>query len=56
MSNLKSKMEAFSKKTASNVAVEGWETRYGKSVRVVKRSQGGQFVSNVSAKQLSKTV
>lgn len=50
--DLKSKMRDFSNKSADNTAVEAWETRYGNSVRVVKRRAGGQFVSNVSAKQL----
>ena len=50
--NLKSKMREFSKKEAHSTSVEAWGTRYGDSVRVVKRAEGGQFVSNVSAKQL----
>ncbi len=54
--NLKSKMTAFSTKPAAVAEVEAWQTRFGKSVRVVKRTGGGQFVSNVSAKQLAKTV
>ncbi len=54
--NLKNKMTAFSMKPAALAEVEAWETRFGKSVRVVKRRENGQFVSNVSAKQLAKTV
>lgn len=56
MSNLKSKMKQFSSKSAPRTEVEGWETRFGKSVRVVKRDNAGRFISNVSAKQLSKTL
>ena len=54
--NLKDKMNAFSRKPAPIAEVEAWQTRFGRSVRVVKRTGGGQFVSNVSAKQLAKTV
>lgn len=54
--NLKAKMTAFSKKPAPVAEIEAWETRFGKSVRIVKRTTKGQFVSNVSAKQLAKTV
>jgi hypothetical protein len=39
--------------TASgNAAIEPWKTRFGTSVRFVKRSSNGTFVSNVSAKQV----
>lgn len=48
---LKSKMREFSVKPSDSTAIELWGTRYGDSVRVVKRSKG-KFVSNVSAKQL----
>ncbi len=54
--NLKAKMTAFSTKPAPVAEVEACETRFGKSVRVVKRRENGQFVANVSAKQLAKTV
>jgi len=54
--NLKAKMTAFSMKPAPLAEVEAWETRFGKSVRIVKRRNNGQFVSNVSAKQLSTLV
>ena len=47
-------MKAFSNAAAPVTAVEGWDTRFGKSVRVVKRRKTGQFISNVSAKQLAK--
>lgn len=56
MANLRDKMVTFSNKRADITAIEGWETRFGKSVRVVKRDGGGRFISNVSAKQLSKTL
>lgn len=56
MNTLKNKMKTFSSKAAPKTSVEGWDTRFGKSVRVVKRASDGTFISNVSAKQLSKTV
>lgn len=49
---LKDKMDRFSEARAASTSVEGWDTRHGKSVRVVKRTKG-RFVSNVSAKQLA---
>lgn len=52
--NLRDKMIAFSKKPAAIAEIEGWETRNGKSVRVVKRNADGTFVSNVSARQIAK--
>lgn len=48
-----SKFETFNKATASKTAVEKWSTRFGVSTRVVKRTKG-QFVTNVSAKQMIK--
>lgn len=56
MNKTKATMAAFSRKTAPVMEVEAWETRFGKSVRVVKRRKDGQFVTNVSAKQLAKIV
>lgn len=53
--NLRDKMIAFSKKPAPIAEIEGWETRNGKSVRVVKRAADGTFISNVSARQIAKT-
>ena len=60
------KFETFNKATAQKIAVEKWNTRvhkaakseekntrFGVSTRVVKRTKG-QFVTNVSAKQLIK--
>jgi len=47
------KFETFNKATAQRIAVEKWNTRHGVSTRVVKRTKG-QFVTNVSAKQLIK--
>ena len=47
------KFETFNKATAQQIAVEKWNTRFGVSTRVVKRTKG-QFVTNVSAKQLIK--
>lgn len=38
---------------ADQISVEGWLTRYGYSRRVVKRTSGGQFASNVSLRQLA---
>ena len=47
------KFETFNKATAQRIAVEKWSTRFGASTRVVKRTNG-QFVTNVSAKQMIK--
>lgn len=38
---------------ADQISVEGWFTRYGYSRRIVKRTSGGQFTSNVSLNQLA---
>ena len=40
--------------TAGFANVEVWETRFGRSTRVVKRTSSGQFKNNKSAKQLLK--
>lgn len=48
------KFETFNKATAQKIAVEKWDTRFGKSPRVVKRNADGTFVSNVSARQMIK--
>ena len=40
-------------KAEGTVSVEKWSTRFGVSVRVVKRN-AGRFVNNKSAKQLVK--
>lgn len=47
------KIVKFVNTPAVQTYIEGWETRYGYSVRVVKRTSGGQFVSNVSLSQLA---
>lgn len=52
--NLRDKMIAFSKKPAAIAEIEGWHTKNGKSVRVVKRNADGTFVSNLSARQIAK--
>lgn len=51
--NLRTKMIAFSKKPAAIAEIEGWHTKNGKSVRVVKRNADGTFVSNLSARQIA---
>jgi hypothetical protein len=38
----------------SKTEIELWETRFGPSVRVVKRSTKGQFEDNKSFKQIVK--
>lgn len=38
----------------SKTAMELWATRFGPSVRVVKRTKTGQFVDNKSFEQLLK--
>lgn len=38
----------------SKTALELWETRFGTSARIVKRSAKGQFEGNKSFKQLIK--
>lgn len=48
------KIQTFNATPAAKVDVERWSTRFGTSARVVKRTSGGQFVNNVSAKQLLK--
>lgn len=49
-----SKFATFNRTPADKTAVERWSTRFGASARVVKRSTNGQFVTNVSAKQMIK--
>lgn len=39
---------------ATPAQIEKWSTRFGVSVRVVKRTNSGQFINNKSAKQLLK--
>ena len=51
--NIRTKMIAFSKKPAAIAEIEGWHTKNGKSVRVVKRNADGTFVSNLSARQIA---
>lgn len=52
------KLEIVTRFASANgsAQVETWDTRFGKSKRVVKRNSdgSGRFVDNVSAKQLSK--
>jgi hypothetical protein len=48
------KIETFNQTPASKTDVEKWDTRFGKSPRVVKRNADGTFVSNVSARQMIK--
>jgi hypothetical protein len=38
----------------TKTAIELWETRFGTSARIVKRSAKGQFEGNKSFKQLIK--
>ena len=49
-----SKFKTFNQTPASKMQVERWITRFGVSSRVVKRTGSGQFVTNVSAKQMLK--
>jgi len=44
----------FNQVNPNTAAIERWNTRYGVSTRIVKRTPGGQFASNVSVKQLVK--
>ena len=39
---------------SNNLPVEKWSTRFGVSVRVVKRDDGGRFVDNKSVRQIIK--
>lgn len=54
MQSIKSKIKAFNDATAPKQQIEVWNTKHGLSARDVKRSNGGQFVTNLSAKQLTK--
>lgn len=46
------KIKEFNSASASKVTAELWFTRFGKSARVVKRHSNGQFVTNISSRQI----
>lgn len=54
MVTIKDKIKAFNEAAAAQQAVEVWNTKFGASARDVKRSANGQFITNLSAKQLTK--
>lgn len=55
--NIKHKIETFNGTAANSTAVEVWNTRFGLSVRTVKRGDAvnrGRFANNITTKQLTK--
>jgi hypothetical protein len=54
MQPISAKIKAFNEATAPKQNIEVWSTKHGASARDVKRSKDGQFVTNLSAKQLTK--
>lgn len=51
---LDTKIAVFNETDATYQKIEVWDTKNGKSVRLVKRYANGEFANNASAKQLTK--
>lgn len=54
MQPISAKIKDFNEATAQIQNIEVWNTRFGASVRDVKRTGKGRFIKNLSAKQLTK--
>lgn len=52
--NTKTKIAIFNEADSTYNQIEVWDTRYGKSVRLVKRYGNGEFAGFISARQLTK--
>lgn len=55
MQPISAKIKAFNEAPAPKQNIEVWRTRFGASPRDVKRANNGKFVSNLSAKQLTRS-
>ena len=51
---MNTKFKTFNATPAAYQKIEVWDTRYGKSVRLVKRYGNGEFANMASARQLTK--
>jgi len=54
MQPISAKIKKFNDVKAPKQNIEVWATKHGASPRDVKRSNTGQFMTNLSAKQLAK--
>lgn len=51
---MNTKFKTFNATPAAYQKIEVWDTKSGKSVRVVKRYGNGKFANNASIRQLTK--
>jgi hypothetical protein len=54
MQPISAKIKKFNETAAPKQNIEVWSTKHGSSARDVKRSESGRFVTNLSARQLTK--